>query len=134
MSRAVDHFVHRNVQELERKNKHPPELKEKVSIYLKENAEGTFLWVALACNVLQTLSPRKVLSALEKFPRGPDSTYERMMSQILYLEDVEDVRICKCIMISAILARRPLHLKELGAIADLPEELREDLPSLEELV
>ena len=46
-----------------------------------------------------------------------------MMGQVLGLEDSEDVEICKRILISATLARRPLHLKELGAIADLSKEL-----------
>ena len=55
------------------------------------------------------------------------------MGQILGLQDSEDVKFCKCIIVSAILARRPLHLKELGAIADLPKGLWEDLSLLEEL-
>ena len=47
-------------------------------------------------------------------------------------------KICQCIIISVVLACRPLHLKELGAITDFPtelqEELRGDLSSLQELV
>ena len=133
VSRAVDHFVNIKVQELAQKKKYLPELKEKVGIYLKENAEGTFLWVALACNMLQPLSPRKVLSTLGQFPRGLDSIYERMVGQILDLEDPEDIEICKCIIISATLAHRPLHLKEVGAIADLSKELWKDLEELVQL-
>ena len=134
VSRAVDHFIDNKVQELAQKKKYTAELKEKISTYLKKNAEGTFLWVALACKMLQTLSPRKVLSTLEQFPRGLDSIYERMMGQILDLDDSDDVEICKRILISAVLARRPLHLNELGAIANLSTKLWEDPSSLEELV
>ena len=138
VSRAVGHFINIKVQELAQKKKYPPELKGKISIYLKENAEGTFLWVALACNMLRNLPSWKpsgnVLSSLEKLPRGLDSIYERMIDQILDLEDAEDVKICKRIITSAIFARRPLHLKELGAIADLSKELLEDPSPLEELV
>ena len=57
--------------------------------------------------------------------------YERMMGQVERLEDSENVKNCKCVINSAILAHRPLHLKELGAIADLPKELQEDPSSLE---
>ena len=52
------------------------------------------------------------------------------MNQIECLENLNDVKICKCIIILVILAYQPLHLKELGAIADS----REELSSLEELV
>ena len=56
------------------------------------------------------------------------------MGQILNLRDSDDVKNCKCIIVSAILAHRPLHLKELAVITDLPEKLRKDLPSLKKLV
>ena len=133
VSHAVGSFVDVKVQELARKHNYPPELKEKVCIHLNENAEGTFLWVALACNMLQDLPCRKVLSNLEEFPRGLDPIYERMMDQILGLKDPEDVEICKRIITSVTLACRPLHLKELGAIADLSKELCEDLEGLVQL-
>ena len=132
VSRAVDSYIDIKVQELEQKNKYPLELKRKVSTYLKENAEGTFLWVGLVCKVLQNLPPRRVVLTREELPRGLDSIYDRMMDQI-GLENPEDVKFCKCIIIAVILARRPLHLKELGAIAGLPKELWEDFVSLEEL-
>ena len=134
VSCAVDHFVNIKVEELAQKKQYPQDLQNKVSSHLKKHAEGTFLWVALACKMLQNVPVRKVSSALEKFPQGLDSIYERMMGQILGLEDPEDVEICKCIIVSVILARRPLHLKELGAIADPSKGLWEELSSLEELV
>ena len=52
VSRAVSSFVDVKVQELAQKHNYTKGLKGKVSIYLKENADGTFLWVALACNML----------------------------------------------------------------------------------
>ena len=134
VSRAVDSYIDIKVKELAQKNEYTPELKEKVSIYLKQNAEGTFLWVGLAYKVLHNLSPRKVLLTREELPQGLDSIYERMMGQILGLKDLEDVNFCKCIIVSAILARRPLHLKELGTIADLPKELSGGLSPMKELV
>ena len=134
VSRAVEHFVNIKIEELARKKIYTEELKKTVINHLKKNAEGTFLWVALACKMLQKILTRKVLSTLEEFPPGLDPIYERMMGQILGMEDSEDVEICKCIIVAVILARRPLHLKELGAIADPSKKLWEDLSSLEELV
>ena len=45
------------------------------------------------------------------------------MKQVEYSKHV---KICKCVIILAILAYRPLYLKELGAIADLSMEMREE--------
>ena len=52
------------------------------------------------------------------------------MGQIERLEDLNNVKNCRCIIISIILAHQPLHLNKPGAIADLPKELREDSSSL----
>ena len=84
--------------------------------------------------MLEKALPYKVLSTLEKVPRGLDSTYARMISQIQDSEDSDDFMICKSILILAVLAYQLLHLRESGAIADLAKKLWEDLPSLEGLV
>ena len=131
VSRAVDSFVDIKVQKLAQEEEYNTELKEEVSRHLKDNAKGTFLWVALACKMLEGVLAYHIKSTLEEFPPGLDPIYERMMKQIEY---DKHVKICKRIIISAILAFRPLHLKELGAIADLPIELRESLSSLKRLV
>ena len=56
------------------------------------------------------------------------------MKQILDGKDVEDVEFCTMILSSVTLTYRPIHLKELVATAGLPEELLDDLQSLNELV
>ena len=134
VSRAVHSFVDSKVQELAQVEGYDEELKDEVCRHLKDNANGTFLWVALACKMLKNALPYKVRLTLKEIPPGLDSIYERMMGQILGQKDSDNIKNCKCIIISAILARRPLHLRELGAIADLPSELWEDLPSLKKLV
>ena len=108
-------------------------LKQEDSIHLKEKFGGNVSLGALVCNMLQRVRPWNVRSTLKEFQRGLDSIYGRMMGQILGLED-SDVKICKCILISAILALQPLHLKEPGVIADFPKELPEDSSLLEEQV
>ena len=131
VSHAMDSFVNIKVQGLAREEEYNTELKEEVSRYLKDNAQGTFLWVALACKMLKGVPTCDIRSTLEEFPPGLGPIYERMMKQIGCLKHVKN---CKCIIVPAILAHRPLHLKELGAIADLSTELWEDLSSFKGLV
>ena len=131
VSRAVDSFIDIKVQELAQEEEYNIALKGEVSRHLKDNANGTFLWVSLACRMLKGVLTCDIKSTLEEFPPGLDLIYERMMKQI---ECSKQVTNCKRIIISAILARQPLHIKELGAIADLPMDLWENLPSLKRLV
>ena len=133
ISCAVESYIHIKVQELVQGDGYE-DVREEASSYIKEKAGGTFLWVALACKMVEDVLPYKLLPALKKIPQGLDSIYDRMMGQILNLRDSDDVKNCKCIIVSTILAHRPLHLKELAAITDLPEKLRKDVPSLEKLV
>ena len=101
---------------------------------MKKNAEGTFLWVALVYKMLQEVPRWDVSPTLTKFPHGLDPIYKRMIGQILDQKNSGNVEMCKRIIILTILARRPLHLKELGAMADLRTEFLENLSLLEELV
>ena len=133
VSRAVDSFINIKVQKLAQEEEYNTELEQKISGHLKDNAKGTFLWVALVCKMLKGVLACNIESTLEEFPPGLDSIYERMMEQVEFLE-AKAVRDCKCIIISAILAQRPLHLKEIGAIADLRMGLREDPLSLKKQV
>ena len=88
----------------------------------------------LVCKILQNVLRYKVLLTLKEISQGLDSIYERIMvGQILDQKDSDVVKNSKCIIISAVLAYQPLHLKELVAVADLPKELLEDLLSLEKL-
>ena len=119
----MESFVDIKAQELAQKDGYDEKRKEEVSCYMKDNAKGTFLWVALACKLLENVLPHKVLLALKEIPQGLDSIYERMMGKVLGQKDPDNVKSCKCIITSAILAYQPLHLKELGAITDLPKEL-----------
>ena len=128
---AVDNFVNIKVHKLAQEEEYSTELEEKISRHLKDKAKGTFLWVALACKMLGGVLACDIESTLEECPPGLDFIYERMMKEI---ECSKDAKNCKCITISATLARRPLHLKELEAIADLPRKLPEDLSSLKRLV
>jgi len=57
-----------------------------------------------------------------------------MMEQIPHGEDEEDVQLCTQILSSVTLTYRPIRLKELVAVAGLPEDLSDDLQSMNDSV
>jgi NACHT domain len=133
ISHTVNAFIDAKVSKLTERKAYKPKLREKIRSYLYEKADRTFLWVALVCKELEGVQVRRTLSVLEKFPLGLQPLYERMMEQIIHLKDPKDFESCRRILSSVTLAYRPIHLKELVAIAGL-EESPDDLESLNELV
>jgi NACHT domain len=134
ISSAVHAFIDFKVSELAKRKSYKNELREKVKSYLYENAEETFLWVALVCKELQKVEVWNTESVLEEFPPGLEPLYERMMRQIQRLNHPKDVDFCIQILSSVTLTFRPIHLKELVATAGLPENLSNDPQWLNKLV
>jgi hypothetical protein len=134
ISRAVNSFIDVKVSEFTWGKSYDGEL-QKVRNHLYQHAEGTFLWVALVCKRLHEEPLWQIKlhlsKILEEFPPGLESLYERMMEQIQKRRHAE---FCIRILSLVTLAYRPIHLKELVAIAGLPGELSDDLQSVRELV
>ncbi|KAF5639275.1 vegetatible incompatibility het-e-1 [Fusarium sp. NRRL 52700] len=116
VSKAVEAFIEWKVEELAKKKQYDEKLQKDVKNYLVENADGTFLWVALVC---QGLSDTKVLRKrhtrlkLEEFPKGLDALYERMME---YISSLQDAEICREILALASVVYRPVTLTELKTL------------------
>jgi len=55
VSEAVTVYVRFKVHWLAERNKYKPDTEDAVQSYLSENADGTFLWVALVCQVLANI-------------------------------------------------------------------------------
>ncbi len=132
ISSAINCYINAKVSELQEFDE---ELHKEVRSYLQENAEGTFLWVALVCKALQVevWNARSVLEDLKSLQCGLDPLYNRMVKQIQRLQR-SDVEICTRILSSVTLTYRPIHLKELVATAGLREELSDKLQALNRLV
>jgi hypothetical protein len=133
ISHAVNAFIDFKVAKLAEENGYDNELREEVSSYLRRNAEGTFLWVALACKGLRNVPVWETLQILKEFPPGLEPFYSRMMEQIRHQRSMT-VEYCLKILSTATIIFHPLHLKELIAIADLPEKPFRDMRLLDKLV
>lgn len=120
-------------------------LQQRVKVRLQEKAEGSFLWASFAIKDLQNLSSkpknlRRVrdkqnpLNIFEKLPRDLEQYYYQMMRKIKDLQEEENNEALYLAAVSALqtvsLAHRPLHLLELGALSDIPEDISEDIESI----
>ncbi|KAF2994064.1 hypothetical protein E8E13_002329 [Curvularia kusanoi] len=119
VSKAVATFVKYKLQQLAPIKKYDLELQEEVQRQLCNKAEGTFLWVSLACKELGKVPMWETQKVLQALLPGLDPLYERMLEQI-EAQDVEIKRYCKAILQSITLAFRPLQLSELAWSAGLP--------------
>ncbi|KAF3917569.1 hypothetical protein AA313_de0203174 [Arthrobotrys entomopaga] len=129
ISQAVDSFIEHKIRDLAKKKRYNPRTEKEVKQTLKEKAGSTFLWVALVCKSLYSVSPWKTIAALEEFPSGLQQLYERML-QLIEDREESDGELCKQILRVATLAYRPLSLEELFLVTGFPDELREYIPQL----
>jgi hypothetical protein len=133
ISLAVKYFIQYKVLQLAQQKSYTKEMRDAVLYHLSSNANDTFLWVALVCQNLESISRRKTLAKLSDFPPGLDDLYRRMVEQIRNW-DYDDAALCKHILAIVVLAYRPLTLKELASVIDTLEDISNDLESLGEIV
>ena len=133
---TVRKFIDVKVKQLQRRKGYDADLKCYVENQLRKKAEGTFLWVSLACRELSRPSVLSVNTkkVLIKLPSGLTPLYGRILEQVVESEDIELVECAKSILRSMVIAFRPLTLNEIAIAANLPEEHRHNLPALGEYV
>ncbi|KAG5661347.1 hypothetical protein KAF25_005469, partial [Fusarium avenaceum] len=129
---AIEAFIEYKVEQLAKEKQYDAELKSDVKNFLSENADGTFLWVAL---VFQELADTKVLRKghtrrrLKSIPKGLDPLYGRMMEKISSSEDAE---ICREILALASVVYRPVTLAELETL--LGSHYEDDFDELPQII
>ncbi|EDN99566.1 hypothetical protein SS1G_02421 [Sclerotinia sclerotiorum 1980 UF-70] len=122
VSAAVRWYIREKVKYLARTKKYTTETKDTIERYLLEHANGTFLWVALVC---QNLEKARLFtnSKLQDYPSELDPLYNRMMEQIVDMEDIEAAKICLQILAIVVIAYRPLALDELMSLMEMNNEI-----------
>ncbi|KAL4908466.1 hypothetical protein BDW74DRAFT_175147 [Aspergillus multicolor] len=133
---VVAAYIDSEVEDLARRKRYRDELKAQVKEYLHCHADGTFLWVSLVCKTLRKTLLWKTLSVLQSFPSGLKGLYERMMEDVFDIGKASPETFQHCCQVLSVItvAQRPLHITELAIVADLPQELGEDVAYLEEIV
>ena len=118
ISRAVDAYIDHKLSML----KYDETLRAQVADELHNRADGTFLWVALVCKILESADDYDAVDILREIPSDLKGLYKRMMDQIKRLER-KDPEYCKCVLSTMTLTYRPLRLSELATLADLPPNI-----------
>lgn len=94
---------------------------------LIQRAEGTFLWVSLACKMLEDdgsgerVSRGKALLAIQDLPPGLHPLYEQILQQILKGQ-LTTVNACLRLLKVMMLVFRPLNRAEVLSVTGIPAE------------
>ena len=131
ISLAVDLYIRYKVEQLSQRKKYKSDTQAFVYQYLTENADSTFLWVALVCRGLQDSNVRNwnTKAKLVEFPAGLDKLYSRMAQQVFQKSSV-NANLCREVLAIVGLAFRPLTLSELFSCLPPGFETVEDDPEI----
>ncbi|KAI0162959.1 WD40-repeat-containing domain protein [Pestalotiopsis sp. NC0098] len=114
VDQAVRAYIKHKVDHLDLLREFGTKTRDDVSRYLTDNAQGTFLWVALVCSELakeEVTREAHVMAKLKSFPRELDKLYQRMLQKI---STSMDAAICYGILSLTSTVYRPVTLDELG--------------------
>jgi hypothetical protein len=126
-------YIETKVERLATLGAYKEELKEFLKEHLLLRAEGTFLWVSLACCEMEGLPSISVKDTLQQLPMGLFPLYGRIL-EVAKRKAGRHAKPSIEILRAVIAAFRPLTLQELGIVADLPVEHRRDPQALMEYV
>ncbi|KAI4940259.1 hypothetical protein J4E86_011064 [Alternaria arbusti] len=110
---AVDTYIEHKVKALTDKKRLGPTDTETIRDYLKKNAGGTFLWVALVCKRLEVSKRVFYEKDMQAFPPGLEQLYGRMLQQVQSLDEPES-KLYKFVLGVVLTSPRPLETYELA--------------------
>jgi hypothetical protein len=128
---ALAVFIQQKVDQLAQKGQYEAEIQHAVLQHLMSNANGTFLWVTLACQDLASTPKSNVLEKLASFPPGLDPLYKRMLRQVI---ESDGAGICRRVLALTAVLYRPVTIPELVALVEPLENFVNDLRSVQEII
>jgi hypothetical protein len=124
-------FIQQKVTQLAQKGQYEAEIQHAVLQHLMSNANGTFLWVTLACQDLASTPKSNVLEKLASFPLGLDPLYKRMLRQIIVSDGAG---ICRRVLALTAILYRPVTIPELVSLVEPLENFVDNLGSVQEII
>lgn len=82
VSDGLHRYISTRVAELAESNQYPTELARHVKEVLRGKSAGTYLWVSFVIKDLRNMKISEVEESLDRFPRGLDGLYERILEQV----------------------------------------------------
>ncbi|KAH7007611.1 hypothetical protein EDB80DRAFT_718896 [Ilyonectria destructans] len=114
VARYIDH----QLDHLSKYKRYSKSTKSEVKMILEAKAEGTFLWVGLACQDLRRVLSKDAIRFLQGLPEGLSAQYSRILSGLL-APDEDDADTVKRILGFVAVSLRPLTLLELSDACQL---------------
>ncbi|KAL7911871.1 hypothetical protein GGI35DRAFT_301131 [Trichoderma velutinum] len=127
VSAAIRTYIHHKVEFLSKEKRYQQDMRDSIEEYLIKNADGTFLWVALVCEMLKKAPSFDLRPKSAAYPSGLDNIYSRMMEKVLDSEFHWGSRI---LAVSTV-ARRPLSIQELETLTFSTSTSNDTFESLE---
>lgn len=81
----IAQLISEKVKDLKEKKRYTDSIAQDVTRILREKAEGSFLWIRIACEELSKkhLRLKDTVSTLQKLPRGLDSLYSELLNDAI---------------------------------------------------
>jgi ankyrin repeat protein len=127
ISNDLQTMIQDRVQDLAKRKKYSESLALKVSRLLKEKADGTFLWVGIACEELKRAPSKDAVKILEARPRGLYPLYQALLNAAVTASNSSEYPRVKRLLVVVTFALRPLTIAELAEACQL--YLDEDINS-----
>ncbi|KAK2600176.1 hypothetical protein QQS21_005121 [Conoideocrella luteorostrata] len=108
----INLFIDERATELAKRKKYSNKVKNQVIEILRSKAQGTFLWVGVACKELENIPSKDAIACLNAMPRGLYSLYYSLLDMAFEREvDKDAIRL---ILSFVAVSQRPLHILELS--------------------
>lgn len=124
VSEAVNAYINSKLTMLREQNLTHLKAK-KVAKEVKERSEGTFLWVSIVFKELENAQDYEVMDILKEMPTGLNELYGKLIQDIKSLK-WRNPEYCQSILRAVTTAFRPLTVKEVQELADLPQDVPAD--------
>ncbi|KAK3946932.1 hypothetical protein QBC32DRAFT_271647 [Pseudoneurospora amorphoporcata] len=124
LAASVNAYIDHKLAILKRKKGYSDSILAEVSHEVRKRAENTFLWVALAFKVLESIHGGYAVERIREMPPGLSELYDHMMIRIEEGQVIKP-QDCKTVLVVASLAFRPLSISELSVLADLQLDVAE---------
>ncbi|GKT92452.1 ankyrin domain protein [Colletotrichum tofieldiae] len=113
----IEQCIEERTTHLARTKYYTAKVQTQVSNILREKADGTFLWVGLACKELEDIPSKDAVRVLEGIPRGLTYLYKRLLDTAFEHRTGTDGlrRILNCVAVCV----RPLSVLELSEASEL---------------
>ncbi|PVH72154.1 hypothetical protein DL98DRAFT_433760 [Cadophora sp. DSE1049] len=121
----IDRCIKDRMAQLAEEKAYTEKVRIQVSDILRKKAEGTFLWVGLACEELKDIDSKDAVRVLENMPQGLHSLHKRLLDTALKRKAAkpDDIRrILSCVTVCL----RPLSLSELSEACQLHQDEDDD--------